>query len=79
MPLTGNGHQILSSLVRNFYANRTEGHGYILRLDEAVASRAVFVILSGSDGRTDGWMGGNAFGAMAIEWAHPRSPRPPNP
>ena len=30
-----------------------------LPLDEAVATRAVFVIVSGSDGRT----GGNAFGA----------------
>ena len=30
-----------------------------LPLDEAIASRAVFVIVSGSDGRTDG----NAFGA----------------
>ena len=27
---------------------------FILPLDEAVASRAVFVIVSGSDGRTDG-------------------------
>ena len=31
----------------------------ILPLDEAIASRAVFVIVSGSDGRTDG----KAFGA----------------
>ena len=30
-----------------------------LPLDEAIASRAVFVIVSGSDGRADG----NAFGA----------------
>ena len=35
--------------------------------DEAVASRAVFVIVSGSDmrmgRRADGWTGGNVFGA----------------
>ena len=32
-------------------------------LDEAIASRAVFDIVSGSDGRTDGRADGNAFGA----------------
>ena len=34
-----------------------------LPLDEAIASRAVFVIVSGSGGRTDGRADGNAFGA----------------
>ena len=34
-----------------------------LPLDEAIASGAVFVIVSGSDGRVDGRMDGNAFGA----------------
>ena len=32
-----------------------------LRLDEAIASRAVFIIVSGSDGRADGRTDGNAF------------------
>ena len=35
---------------------------HFLPFDEATASRAVFVIVSGSDGRTGGWMDGNAFG-----------------
>ena len=34
-----------------------------LPFEEAVASRAVFVIVSWSDGRADGRVGGNAFGA----------------
>ena len=33
-----------------------------LPVDEAIASRVVFVIVSGSDGRADGLTGGNAFG-----------------
>ena len=39
--------------------------GFLL-LDEAVASRAVFVIVSGSDGWNDGRAGGNAFAASKI-------------
>ena len=35
----------------------------LLPLDEALASRAVFVIVSGSDGRAGGRTDGNAFGA----------------
>ena len=34
-----------------------------LPLGEAIASREVFVIVSGSDGRADGQPSGNAFGA----------------
>ena len=39
---------------------------HILPLHEAVTSRAVFVILSGSDGRADWRTGGNAFGASYV-------------
>ena len=38
----------------------------LLPLDEAIASKAVFVIVSGSDGRAGGRAGGNAFGASWI-------------
>ena len=47
----------------------TTGHeGFLfdvifLPLDEVVASRAIFVIVSGSDGRTGGRAGRTAFGA----------------
>ena len=44
--------------------------GWFLPVDETVASRAVFVIVSGSDGLADGLTGGrtggNAFGASSI-------------
>ena len=58
-----------------------------LPLDETIASRAVFVIVSGSDGGTGGrkrfWNQLNNLQLItseitrAIDWAHPRPPTPP--
>ena len=45
------------------FGNQQSQETVFLPLDEEAASRAVFVIASGADGRTDGRTGGNAFGA----------------
>ena len=55
-------HCLLNHYLRKLLQRRIQ----FLSLDEAVASRAAFVIVSGSDGRSGlagGRTGGNAFGA----------------